>query len=55
MLSHLHQRLRQAVSHETGATMIEYGFMITGIAAVVGVAAAALGQRIVPMFTAVLP
>lgn len=48
-------RLRQTVGDQTGATMLEYGFVITGIAAVVGVAAAALGQRVLPMFTAVLP
>ena len=55
MLSLLNQRLAQLSADDEGATMIEYGFMIVGIAAVVGVAAAALGQRVVPIFAAVLP
>ena len=40
---------------DRGATMIEYGLMLVGIAVVVGVAAAALGGRIVTLFTGILP
>ena len=40
---------------DRGATMIEYGLMVVGIAVVVGVAAAALGGRIVTLFDGVLP
>jgi Flp pilus assembly pilin Flp len=51
----LHSRLRQVSPGDAGATMLEYGFMITGIAAVGGIAAAALGLRVVPMFAGVWP
>lgn len=40
---------------DKGATMIEYGLMVVGIAVVVGVAAAALGGRIVTLFNGVIP
>lgn len=42
-------------SADAGATMVEYVLVVTGIAVVVGVAAAALGLRLAPVFTAVLP
>jgi pilus assembly protein Flp/PilA len=40
---------------DRGATMIEYGLMVVGIAVVVGVAAAALGTRISGMFGNIIP
>lgn len=39
---------------ERGATMVEYGLMVVGIAVVVGVAAAALGGRVVALFNGIL-
>lgn len=39
---------------DKGATMIEYGLMVVGIAVVVGVAAAALGGRVVALFNGIL-
>jgi Flp pilus assembly pilin Flp len=41
--------------NEEGATMVEYGLMVVGIAVVVAVAAAALGGRIVTMFNGIVP
>ena len=40
---------------DRGATMIEYGLMVVGIAVVVGIAAAALGTRISGMFGNIIP
>jgi Flp pilus assembly pilin Flp len=40
---------------EEGATMVEYGLMVVGIAVVVGGAAALLGGRIVTMFNGIIP
>jgi Flp pilus assembly pilin Flp len=40
--------------NEEGATMVEYGLLVVGIAVVVGVAAALLGGRIAALFTSVL-
>jgi len=40
---------------DRGATMIEYGLMVVGIAVVVGVAAAALGTRVSTMFGTIIP
>jgi pilus assembly protein Flp/PilA len=39
---------------DEGATMVEYGLLVVGIAVVVGVAAAALGGRISNLFDGVL-
>ncbi len=40
---------------DEGANQLEYVFLVTGIAAVVAVAAAALGLRAAPLFAAILP
>lgn len=40
---------------DKGATMIEYGLMVVGVAVVVGASAAALGTRIDGMFDLVIP
>ena len=40
---------------DRGATMIEYGLMVVGIAVVVGVAAAALGGRVAALFATIIP
>jgi pilus assembly protein Flp/PilA len=40
---------------EEGATMVEYGLMVVGIAVIVGVAAAALGDRLVLLFDGIIP
>ena len=40
---------------DRGATMIEYGLMVVGIAVVVGAAALALGGRISAMFGNIIP
>jgi Flp pilus assembly pilin Flp len=49
------EMLREQYQPEEGATMVEYGLMVVGIAVVVGVAAAALGGRIVTMFNGIIP
>lgn len=53
MRSRIQRRLGRHAADETGATMLEYIFIATGIAVVVGVAAATLGLRLVPLFDAV--
>jgi pilus assembly protein Flp/PilA len=40
---------------EEGATMVEYGLLVVGIAVIVGVAALALGGRIAALFNGVIP
>lgn len=45
--------IKKFVKDEDGATMVEYGLMVVGIAVVVGVAAAALGGRVVALFNGV--
>ena len=40
---------------DEGATMIEYGLMVVGIAVIVGVAAALLGGRIAALFGTIIP
>lgn len=51
MLTLLLQRLRR----DEGATMVEYGLIVVGIAVVVAVAAAALGGRISDLFDSIIP
>lgn len=41
--------------NDKGATMIEYGLMVVGVAVVVGASAAALGTRIDGMFDLIIP
>lgn len=47
-------RLDRVKRDDKGATMIEYGLMVVGIAVVVGIAAAALGTRVSTMFGNIL-
>ncbi len=44
----------QRTNQEEGAVAVEYALLLVGIAIVVGVAAAALGTRIVTRFTSIL-
>lgn len=45
----------QGSDNERGATMVEYGLMVVGIAVVVGASALALGGRIDAMFDGIIP
>jgi Flp pilus assembly pilin Flp len=40
--------------HDRGAIMAEYAYLIVGIALVVGIAAAALGVRLAPLYESVV-
>jgi Flp pilus assembly pilin Flp len=48
-------RVAERVESERGATMVEYALLVVGIAVAVGVAAAALGGRLVTRFNNILP
>lgn len=48
-------KARMIGGDDTGATMVEYGLIVAAIAAVVGVAAFALGGEIVDLFEGLLP
>lgn len=55
LTSLLERRRDDGDTGDRGATMIEYGLMVVGIAVVVGVAAAALGVRATALFDGVIP
>lgn len=46
--------IRSRPQDEEGAAMVEYGLLIAGIAAVVGIAAATLGGEIADLFEGLL-
>ncbi|GGI04839.1 Flp family type IVb pilin [Egicoccus halophilus] len=48
-------RMLEMTNDEEGATMVEYGLLVVGIAVVVGGAALALGGRIATMFQGIIP
>ena len=50
-------RVRSALSEsdDTGAVAAEYGVLLSGMVAVVGIGAAALGVRVDALFDSILP
>ncbi len=45
----------QRLNRDEGATMVEYGLIVVGIAVVVAAAALALGGRIDTLFDGIIP